>query len=77
MKERFKSVDLFGQQVGLTWQGDDQYKTSVGASLSWLIMLVMIAYTIFRLYFMVNRLNPNISKTSLIRDPNEDSPFSP
>ena len=77
MKERFKSVDLFGQQVGLTWQGEDQYKTSIGASLSWLITIVMLAYTIFRFYYLVNRLAPSIAKTSLIRPPTEDSPFQP
>ena len=37
----------------------------------------MLAYTIFRLHFLVNRLAPGIAKTTLIRDPAEDEPFKP
>ena len=77
MKDQFKSVDLFGQSVNLTWQGEDQYKTSLGASISWVIVIIMLAYTIFRLHYMVNRLSPSIAKTTLIRDPNADAPFKP
>jgi len=77
MKERFKSVDLFGQQVGLTWQGEDQYKTSFGASISWVILVIMIAYTAFRGFYLINRLAPGIAKTTLIRPPDEDITFRP
>lgn len=37
----------------------------------------MLVYTGFRFYYFVNRLNPNIAKTSLIRDAAEDLPFNP
>jgi hypothetical protein len=77
MKEQYKSIDLFGQSVSFTWQGEDQYKTTLGASISWIIMIIMLAYTIFRLHFLVNRYAPNIARTSFIRDPAEDAPFRP
>lgn len=77
LREKYKSVDLFGQGVSLTWNGEDTFKTTVGASLSWLIMAVMAAYTFYRLYYMAARLNPTITKTSLIKGPDEDLPFSP
>ena len=77
MKEQFKSVDLFGQSFSLTWHGEDQYKTSFGASISWIIMIIMVAYTVFRLHYLVNRMAPTIAKTTLIRDPKDDAPFKP
>ena len=77
VKEQFKSVDLFGQSVGLTWQGEDTYKTSFGASITWIIYIIMAAYTIFRLHYLVNRMAPSIAKTTMIRHPLEDEPFRP
>jgi hypothetical protein len=53
MKEQFKSLDLFGQQVSLTWNGQDQYKTSIGASVSSIIRIILIAYTVKRLMEMI------------------------
>ncbi len=77
VKEQFKSIDLFGQQVNLTWNGEDQYKTTIGAILSTAIWVIMLAYTIMRFTDMVSRKNPTIAKYSLIRLPEEDLPFSP
>ena len=61
----------------MTWQGEDQYKTSMGASISWIIVFIMLAYTAFRGYYLVNRLSPGIAKTSLIRPPEDDIAFKP
>lgn len=77
MKESFKSIDLFGQHISLTWNGEDEYKTTIGATLSSAIWIVMITYTIIRFSGMVSRNNPQISKYSLIRLPEEDLSFSP
>jgi hypothetical protein len=77
VKESFKSFDLFGQQISLTWNGEDQYKTTIGATLSTAIWVVMVAYTIMRFTDMVSRNNPSIAKYSLIRLPEEDLPFTP
>lgn len=77
MKESFKSVDMFGQSVGFTWNGDDTFKTSWGAFVSWIILAMMAAYSAYRLVYFVNRWNPDITKTTLIRGAAEDLPFSP
>ena len=77
MKEQFKSLDLFGQQVSLTWNGEDQYKTSIGASLSTIIWIIMIAYTVMRFTEMVQRDSPSIAKFSLIKTAEQDQPFNP
>ncbi|TNV82700.1 hypothetical protein FGO68_gene10121 [Halteria grandinella] len=76
-KSRFKSADMFGQSVGLTWNGQETYKTLAGAGFSWAILLIMAAYSLYRIIFMINRYNPSLSKVTLIRPPNEDLPFKP
>ncbi|TNV83530.1 hypothetical protein FGO68_gene1497 [Halteria grandinella] len=68
---------MFGQSVSFTWNGQDTFKTSWGAFLSWIILLIMVAYSSYRLVYMVNRWNPGVSKTTLIRGADEEEPFSP
>lgn len=48
-----------------------------GAFISWIILFIMLAYSGYRLYFMVNRMNPTITRTTLIKTPDEDVPFRP
>jgi hypothetical protein len=55
LKEKFKSVDLFGHSVNLTWNGEDQYKTMFGASISWLLRLVITAYLVYKFIVLVTR----------------------
>lgn len=66
---------MFGQGLSLTWNGEDQFRTMVGATLSWLILIMMIAYSAYRLYYMINRLNPSVGKTTLIRGADEEESF--
>jgi hypothetical protein len=49
----------------------------MGASISWVIVLIMLAYSAFRAYYLVNRLAPGVNKLSLIRPPEEDISFTP
>jgi hypothetical protein len=77
VKEGYKSFDLFGQEIKLTWNGEEQYKTTLGATVSIAIIVIMLAYTITRFGELVNRKNPSISKVTLIRTPEEDAPYAP
>jgi hypothetical protein len=64
MRDNFRSLDMFGQSVSFTWNGEDQYKTTYGASFSMIITLMMLAYTAYRTFYFINRLNPNVTKTT-------------
>jgi hypothetical protein len=77
MREKFKTVDLFGQSVNLTWNGEDNYKTTFGAAISSVLIVILLAYTSYRIYYLVNRNNPTISKTTFIRDPSQEEEFRP
>ena len=75
--ERFKSADMFGQSVGLTWNGEDQYKTTYGAFISWILIIILTAYGIGRLFTIFGRTDIKVIKTTLIRAPEEEEPFRP
>ena len=77
LKEKFKSVDLFGQSVNLTWNGEDEYKTMFGASISWVLRIVITAYLIYKFIVMVTRRDPDVTKTTGIRPQEEQEPFRP
>lgn len=49
MKEKFNSIDMFGQPISLTWNGEEEYKTSLGAALSTILIIVLLAYSGTRL----------------------------
>lgn len=68
MKDQFKGFDWFGQTVQLTYKGEDQYRTMLGASVSFVLMLVLIGYGIFKTTYLFSRFNPEITKISLLKD---------
>ena len=43
-----KNVDFFGQTVNLTWNGEDRFKTTFGASVSIVLIAVLIAFAVFK-----------------------------
>jgi len=40
-------------------------------------MLLLTAYSLYTLYYMINRLSPSITKTTMIRPSDEEEPFRP
>ena len=73
----FRGLDYFGQEINFTWNGESQYKTTFGASISFVLMIILLAYGVYRLFFLVNRYNPTVSKTTLVRSAAEDDLFRP
>ena len=49
----------------------------LGATVSIAIIIIMIVYTISRFDAMVNRINPTVSKITLIRPTTDEKPFRP
>ena len=76
-RESFKSLDHFGQSVSLTWNGEDQYHTILGASVSFIIIVIMSVYAGSKLYGTLLRKDPSVSKVSFIRLPEDDGLFRP
>ena len=76
-RESFKSIDQFGQSVSLTWNGEDQYKTMLGASVSFILIIIISVYASSKLYGTLLRLDPDVSKVSFIRLPTEEDFYKP
>ena len=67
----YKSFDLFGQPVTLRYQGDDNYKSVVGATISMSIFGLMLAYFVWSFIIFLNRGSPIFSSVSeLLPSPN-------
>jgi hypothetical protein len=77
MMDKYKSVDLFGQSVNLTWNGEDEYKTTLGASISWVLLIVLTIYLFYKFIKMVTRQDPDVTKTTGIRAPEDEEAFRP
>lgn len=73
----FKSVDRYGQQIKFTYHGKDTFKTTPGAIATLFVFAVLLAYAIYKCYILLNRINPEINKKSLIRDLNMAGPYVP
>ncbi len=48
-------IDLFGQGVNLTWNGEDKHKTTFGAAISFVLLMILLAFSIYKFYYLVNR----------------------
>lgn len=77
MKDRCKGIDQFGQTIHLTYKGDDSYKTLFGAFVSFILILILLAFFIFKAYNMFKYIDPQITKVSLIRDMNDGFIYQP
>ena len=77
MRNRFKGLDYFGQNVTFTYNGEDQFKTTFGAAVSLVLIIILTAFSIFKFYYLVNRFNPSVLKTSFLRDLSEEPAFRP
>ena len=60
----YKSFDLFGKPVTLRFQGEDTYKSVVGATISLSIFAIMIGYFVYSLIFFVDRKTPIFSSVT-------------
>ena len=76
-REKFKSFDIFGQKPKLTWRGEETYKTLWGAAVSILITSLLTGYFIYRIIYMVWRMDPTFAMASLRLGADEDTLYKP
>jgi hypothetical protein len=54
----WRSQDVFGEQVHLTFKGKRSYQTSIGALFSVFIKMILTLYIVFELYVIYTRKHP-------------------
>lgn len=77
IKHWFRSIDLYGQKINLSYRGDDNFKTTPGAFATLCVLSVLLAYVVYRSIILFNRINPDVSKKGLLRDLSSAHSFSP
>ncbi|CAI2386528.1 unnamed protein product [Moneuplotes crassus] len=65
---RVKSIDMYGKNISLTYDGDDKYRTYIGGVSSIFVGSIIITYVVYLFYIMLYKHDTNISTTSSIDD---------
>lgn len=71
------SLDLFGEQVKMTYKGRDTFTTLPGSLASLIILMIVLAFTGYRLNILVSRKHPNVTEQILMKDLNLEEPYRP
>ena len=61
----------------LTYKGDDTFKTTPGAIASIFVIAVLAAFSFYRVFIFLNRINPSVSKQGFFRDLNQEPLYRP
>jgi len=77
MGRAFKSIDIYGRSVQLTYKGEDSYKTCLGAFVTYIVLGLLLSFSGFGLYRMFERINPDVSLKTFVRDLNLEGPYKP
>lgn len=77
LNSKFKELDLYGEQISLTYKGENQYKTLPGAMASFLVLMTLLAFATYRMIILVTRDNPNVSNQSYMRNLDLEPPLIP
>jgi hypothetical protein len=76
-KKGIKQIDIYGQDINLTYRGDQNFKTTPGAIVTIFVFIVLLSYAAYRSYILINKIHPEISKKGLIRNLNDAGEFHP
>ena len=68
LNSKFKEFDIYGEQIGLTYKGDSSFKTTPGAITSLLVLLCMVAFSIYRFSVFINKQDPDVSRQFFLRN---------
>ncbi len=68
----FINLDSFGREVRFTWKGKEEFKTTFGATMTVLLITVLVGYSFSNFNEVLNRLNPMVSSTTLLREAASD-----
>jgi hypothetical protein len=73
-------LDLFGQGITFTWNGEEKFTTTFGACVTIFLFAVILAFGSFKAVDVFKKRNPIVSRTSFLRldgENNEISKYSP
>ena len=65
MFKKYKSIDMYGKHIALTYKGEETFKTTVGALVSCIVIAIILVWTVSRFYIMFNFYNTSIQMNRL------------
>ena len=69
-------LDLFGQGITFTWNGEEKFTTTFGAFVTIFLFAVILAFGSFKAVDVFKKRNPLVSRTSFVRLDYENSQTS-
>ena len=69
-------LDLFGQGITFTWNGEEKFTTTFGAFVTLFLFAVILAFGSFKAVDVFKKRNPMVSRTSFLRLDAEKSHIS-
>jgi len=59
--KKFKSLDIFGSRISLSYKGEDSYRTMTGATITFAIICVMSFYTAIKVTTLILKQDPYVN----------------
>ena len=59
--KKFKSLDIFGSPITLSYKGEDSYRTMTGAAITFAIICVMSCYTAIKVTTLILKQDPYVN----------------
>jgi hypothetical protein len=77
VKERIKGCDIYGHPVGLNFNGEDTFKTSIGGIATLVVYALILAYTVLQARLVIEKKNTVINTNQLQKFLGDDSTAYP
>ena len=59
---------MFGQEISLTWNGEDRFNTAFGAIVTLILFAVLISFGGLKANDLFKKKNPIVSRTNILRE---------
>ncbi|CAI2387840.1 unnamed protein product [Moneuplotes crassus] len=66
--DKIKSIDMYGKDISLTYDGDDKYRTYIGGVSSLFVGSIIITYVVYLFYIMFYKQDTSVATTGSIND---------
>ena len=66
-RNSYKSLDMYGEPISLTFQNDSKYKTTLGATISLVCYVTLLSFLMVRTYKLISMEDPFFSVAPVAR----------
>ena len=74
ISKRIKTMDIYAKPIELTHKGEDRFKSTMGGSVSLLVLLFMVAISLYKFDVLMTRGHTTVKKNTIINISNSYMP---